>query len=316
MKDINYFEIVKNAFVMTKKNKSMWFFGFLVFIGSLVSKLNFNGKFPKGQQETFHSLIDTIQKYPNISIALTAFLIILAIALYLLKLIATASLIKLSNNIVLYGQMKISLVFNEGKIYVWKLLGLEVLVWLTLIIVAALLLMPIGYLFSLDSKVFASIFLLFAAIILLSLFLLVFYIVKFGQIFLVLSEIKLRTAIESAYELFIENIKESMIFGLISIAISLLFLMATMLLALIFAFITALIAYLAYLIFAKVGSIIIVTISAAVLLVLIATIFSWLIAFFQAAWVLFFQQISFKKANEDEITETEAQSILPTPEPA
>src|SRR5665648_199063 len=113
MKNINFLEIIKQAFSLTWKNKFLWLFGFLVFLGSITSSFNLqNGASDKNTDST-SSLTIFIQPHPGLFISLSVLLIIIIITLFLLKIVATTAIIKSANNITLYKQLSIWAIILE-----------------------------------------------------------------------------------------------------------------------------------------------------------------------------------------------------------
>ncbi|EKD58223.1 MAG: hypothetical protein ACD_56C00169G0002 [uncultured bacterium] len=313
-KEIDYFDILKKAFFMTWHNKFMWFFGFFVCIGSTAAAFNNPEAIQPSQLLQWIQLFN--QKYPLLSASLT-FLFILAIAaLYLLKIVSTAALIKISNNITVYRQAKIKTIFAESKEYVWRMLAMEILIGAVTFFIATAIILPIAYLYSLNSQFLAFTFLIFGFIIISILIILAFYLVKYGQIFLVLSDSKIKNALESAYELLEKNLKQSALFGLISIGLNFLFILLLILIIFALVLLFSLIGFLLYLFFAKSGALISLLTMGFVLIILILGLFSWFNAFMQSAWVLFFQHLSLEKKEDDKEKETEIEtsSIIPDPE--
>lgn len=316
-KEINYFEIIKKAFLMTWKNKSMWFFGFLVFIGSFTFIFN-NSEISDEQKNQFtNSIQNLFQKYPLLTGAITLAIIIIVAVLYLLKLVATAALIKMANDIAVYKQTKIKSIFSESKEYIWRLLGMEIIIALSLFVISITILMPIAYLFSNNSNLLAAIFLIFGFLIIALIVLLAYYLLIYGQIFLVLGQMNIKMSLESAYELFEKCFKESLFFGIIAVALNISFLIILSFTLIIVSLILALIGFLAYLAFSNTGAISFLIIGGLILLAVTILLFSWFSAFMQSLWVLFFQQLSLKK-KKDKASEKEnevvADAIIPDPE--
>lgn len=316
MKEINYLEIIKNAFLMTWQNKKMWFFGLFIFLSSLSSTFN-NSEITAEQKNQLYSRFQGFfQTYPLASASVAFIIILVLIALFLLKLASVAALIKISNNISVYRQAGIKNILSECKPYIWRLLVMNILVLISVFAIITLVLLPIVYLFSLGSVSLASVFLIFGVIIIALLLILAYYLLRYGQIYLVLGDMDLKSSLESAYELLENHLKSSLAFGLISIALNLIFLITLMLIIVIVGFVFTLLGFFVYQFFSQTGTAFFIILGAILLLIAIAALFSWFNAFIQSAWVLFFQQISLEKkqAKKEKETKLETDAIVPDPE--
>lgn len=314
-REIKYFNILKEAFLMTWNKGSMWFFGLLVFLGSLASIFN-NSKISDQKNQLMESIQFFNQNHPAISASMVFVLVMLAISLYLLKIIATAALIKMSNNIAIYRQAKIKSIFSESKEFMWRIFLMELLVSIVTLVSIMVILYPISYLFTLDSKALASIFLIFGLLIVSLLILLSFYLIKYGKIFLVLGNLPIKSALESAYGLLEKNIQRSITFGIISIGLNLFFMIVLMLIVSIIVLFSFLIGFLFYLMLSISSVSASIVIASFLLFFIIFSLFSWFNAFMQSAWVLFFQQVSLRKNNHKKAKEPvlETDAIIPDPE--
>jgi hypothetical protein len=316
MKNINFQEIIKQAFSLTWKNKFMWIFGFLVFLGSITSSINFqNGNSAKDASATA-SLTTFIQAHPILFVSLTVLLVIIIIALFLLKIIATTSIIKSANNITLYKQLSIWTILLESRKYLKKLFLLEIIVSIAMFVVVITLSIPVVYLFFLDAKVFAFFALAIAIIIFIPLLILAFYLLKYSYFYIVLGDFEIRLAIESAYSTIVKNFKESLLMGVVSIGLQIVFVFLCLLTVFATFIIFAPLGYLTYLLFAKIGAIILAILGVITLILFVLILFSWYIAFLQTVWLLFFQQISFEKNDDKEkiTVKQEPELEIPTPE--
>jgi hypothetical protein len=316
MKKIQYFKILKHAFLMVWKNKFLWLFGLLIFLGSLPSNLSFNGNGTAEQSEkAWATILNYIQKYPKIFVGLILLLIVLIIILFVLKIIATAAIIKSVNNIAVYGQSKISAIFSETRKYFWQLALLEIIIGLAFTIIIVILIVPVIYLWILKAKVLAVISAIIATIIFLTLTIIAQYLRKYAYFYVVLGNMKIKMAFEAAYVLFVKNIWESLIMGLIGIAVSIVAMMLSFILVLFLAIICAPFGLIAYLVFAKTGALVILILGIVISVLGMMILFSYLTAFIQSAWVLFFQEISLEKKEENKIFEKiEGAEKIPDPE--
>jgi len=301
MKNINYLDILKQACLITWKNKFLWFFGFLIFLGSIGSDLrvNDNGFIAQGEKNQY--LITFIQNNPTLSFVLGVILILIVLVLFLLRIMAFVSIVKSVNNIKLYQQLSTTSILKESGSYLGKLIWLEIIVGSALFVIGFVLAIPVLYLFALKAKILSYFALALAISIALPLIILAYYLIKYGSFYVILTNERLRVALESAYALFSKNIKDSLIMGLI-IVMANIALVATLLLLLLPAVIVfAPLGLIAHLLFAKTAAIVVAGIAILVYLIIAVAIVSWYESFVQTCWLLFFQQIAFEKHKDKEV---------------
>ncbi len=315
MKNINYLEIIKQAFWMTWKNKFLWIFGFLIFLGSISPNTNLQGGRFGEESKKMQVMTDFAQAHPDIFIALSVFSVIALIAFFLLKIIATVAITKSADNIALYKQLSLWSIFLESKKFLRRLLFLELLVGLALGLIVAVMSVPIVYLFMLNPSTLAFIVLGIAIIILIPLLILAFYLRNYAYLYIILGDFKIKSAMESAYVLFAKNIKESLLFGLLNIGMEFLFLLSLLLALIVVVVVLAPLGFIAYFLFSNIGASTFLVIGIVALIAIVIALFSWYSAFLQTAWLLFFQQISFEKSREKKLTEKqELEGKVPNPE--
>lgn len=316
MKKIQYQDILKQALLLTWRNKFLWFFGFLTFLGSITSNADFLGDNTTNQTKMPTSVSSFIEQHPWIFFGLIVLLIIVAITLFLLRLIATAAIIKSADNIELYKQLSLKAIFIEAKLSLWKLFLLELIISLSLGLIIALLSFPITYLFFLKAKLFAFLMLATAILIVLPLLVLAYYLRKYAYFYIVLGNFNIKASLEMAYTKFTTNIKESLLMGVVTFATGLLSIIIVPAIILTLALVLAPFGILAYFLSAKIGVIITLAIGIIFAIVILLTVFSWYSCFLQTAWLLFFQQISFEKIDEEKVPEKKVEEKVPSPEVA
>lgn len=311
MKKIQYFDILKQAFFLTWENKFLWIFGFLVLLGSVSSNLDVYGK----QSEQNSSAAAFIQQHPGLFVTMGIFMVAIAIVFFLLKIMATVAIMKSANNIVLYKQLSIKAIFVEAKKYLWRMLLVKIAISISLLAVVMVVIVPVLYLFFLKANFFAYLSLALAILIIFPLVILAYFLQRFASLYVAIGNFEIRMALESAYGIFSENIKASLLMGLITILLSLLLLLALPVLILLVALIVLIPGFLAYLIFAKIGAIVFLIIGALSVTVVLLTLLSGYAAFVQVVWLQFFQQIAFEKHKEKKVVENlEAEGSVSSPE--
>lgn len=316
MKNIQYFDIVKRALMITWKNKFLWFFGFFIFIGSFSTSLNFNSDRTATKKDiAWETISNYIQKYPKLFIGLVVTLVVLMIVLFIFRIIVTAAIIKSVNNIAVYRQSKISAIFSESKKYFWRLALLEIIICLSLIVFITILIIPVAYLWILEAKISAIFSGIIAAVIFLVLAVIALYLRKYAYFYMVLGDMKMKMALEAAYILLRKNIWESLIMSCIGIALNVIAMMFTFVLLLSLALVFSPFGFVAYIMFAKTGALIILITGIIIGGIVFLLSLSFFTAFTQSAWVLFFQEISLEKKEENKVFEKiAATEKIPDPE--
>jgi len=316
MKNIQYVDILKRAFLMVWENKFLWFFGLLVFLGSFPPSFNFSSDDGTKQSIQFQSILGYMQEHPKFFLAIILIAFIFIVVFFLLRIIGITAIIKSVSNITVYKQSKILAIFSEAKQYFWQLVLLEIIIVIALTIVVVVLFIPVAYLLALNAKMFVAISTIVAVLIIIVLVIIANYLRRYSYFYIVLGNMKIKMALEAAHILFMKNIWESLIMGCVEIALNI---MATVLISavlLTLLLVCSPLGFIAHLIFAQADvttglTMAGIVISCAVLLIL----FSLFTAFAQSAWVLFFQEISLEKKEEKKIFEkVEVAEKIPDPE--
>lgn len=319
MKKIEYFEILKKAFLLTWKNRSMWFFGFLILLGSFSYQLGNNENNNSGIEKKliFEKIQSFFEQHPYLFGSVLLGIILLTAIFFLLSLIGRAAVIKMTNNIAVYKQSPIKSIFSEAKKYLWKFLLIDLFVGIFVMLVTLALLAPTIYLFSIGSKVLAVVFMLLAAILIFSLLIISFYLIKYANIYIALSDMKIKDSLESAYDLLEKHYKESIIFGLMIIGLNIALIFLTIIIIFTIALIFLPIGILLYFLLPQTGLFATTVLIFIAIFIILIVFMSFFQAFLQSAWVLFFQQIALDTKEEkkkEKVVEPEA--ILPDPEAA
>lgn len=316
MKSIAYFEILKKALLIAWKNKFLWVFGLLVSLGSGISNMNWNmGKVSPENEEQAEKILNFIQQNPKIFIGIVFAAILLMMFFLFLRIMGNAGIIKAASDIAVYSQSTVKNIFKEIKKYFWPLFLVEAIVGMTILAVVLAMLIPVLYLFSIKSFVFATVSFSIALIILIPLIILACFIRKYACFYVVIGNIKVKMALEYAYGLFIKNIKESLTMGIIAFAIGIAAIVPILFFIFVSIVIFALLGLLFYVVFAKIGGITILIVGI-IFGGLSLLIFSSAYAtFMQTAWVLFFQEISLEKQRKKIATEkNKVETEIPDPE--
>jgi hypothetical protein len=286
-KNVQYLEIFKQAFQIVWKNKFLWFFGFLIFLGSS-GLMNQSLKLKSNNQSlNWDDVIYFIKDSQAYTLDIDWRLFALGILLVLLKIVGTAGIIKSVNNLFVYRQSSIRAILAEIKKYFLRLVLMEIVILMAFLIVMLILLIPITYLLTTKAYFFSMIILLVAAFIFIPLAALIYYLRRYAYFYITLADVKIKTALEMAYDLLKKNIKESLMIGLFSIIgvalCSLITFVLTMLVGSVSLFLN------------QDNNLLVIFIQGAVIN---SIVFLWYFSFMQTVWVLFFQQISLEKQKE------------------
>jgi hypothetical protein len=312
-KSVPYIEILKQAGWIIWQHRFLLWFGLLMALGSPGSFNigNNNENFGK-QGEAVKSFFES---HWQIVLAMAVVLFAVGIVLFLLSLVAKAGLVKSADLISQNKKTDFRAGWRLGKKYLGKLFKLFLLFFLATFAVIIVLAVPVIYLVVAKSWTSAFLVGLLAIAIFIPL-MFVFCLTKiFAEFYIILSDLRLRSAIEAGYALLVKNISHSIIFGLLLLAVSLaagIVLLPVAGIALLILVPTgAVFFYLSKVAFA-------VFLGLAILLFLAAILF--VSAIFQAykttAWTLFFREIAkVEKPEVEAVAELEAEKpIVATPE--
>ncbi|MCX6765430.1 MAG: hypothetical protein NT136_00425 [Candidatus Moranbacteria bacterium] len=308
MKKINYLEILKKSWKITWSNRYLWWFGFFLALGkggvNFNLPLNWNNQESKKEEEFIRVFNDFMAGYWEWLLAGLLFMIVLMLVIVVLKIISRAGLIKGAAEIEKGKAFSFKEGFLQGKKYFWKIFLTGFLIAFFLIGIIITLFSPVAFLIYLKSYILAVILGFLAVLLIIALAILVSFIKEYAYIYLVLSNLSVRSSLENAYQLFRRNIWPSVIMMLIFIPIGLAIGIAAMLLLLTLVLVFLIIGLAAYLILAKIGVILTVILGSLVFLALVLLLQSIFETFRQVAWVLFFKEIASVKV-EEEVTEKE-----------
>lgn len=315
VEDIPYMEILKKSFHLSWKNKLLWWFGFLIALSSPGSlNINFPWNGNTNPEENIltkkDQLMDFLKPASNFFDRYLLWIIIGAavalaifIVLYILGKIGRGALIKSIKKINSNEKNGFKLGFSEGKKYLWKILGLDILLGLSLTIIILIVISPCIILFIYKAYI-AGIFLMLIAIIFSVVSaILVSFLRNYGHLYIVLGDLPIWRSIENSYILFRKNFWPSIIMSLINIGVGIV--LGIPLLMFLFSFIILGLAggFLAYYILNWIGVVIFIILALLILLVIVFLVRSFAEVFFQTAWLLFFQEIATQSKAEEAIVE-------------
>ncbi len=300
MEKNQYLDILKKAFFISWKNKFLWFFGVLILIGTVISNLNINSDMVINK-DINQLLIDLTKNDQKIIFIISIILFLFWIVIFLLKIMAATGIIKSINNLALYRQLSIKAILIETKNYLSRLVLLEIMIGMAMLATLLILAMPVLYLFAIKAQPFAIIALICAISIALPILVTAYYLNKYAGYNIILANEKIRTSLEFAYAIFSKNIKESLIMGVISFVFTLLATAIASLAMLVVITIYSSFKMALYLMFVKIIANFLILAIIIAIIVVVAAFFSWYLVFLYTSWFLFFQEIAFKKAKNEEM---------------
>lgn len=296
-KEIPFMELLREAARIVWQNNFLLWFGVLVAIGS-------PGSFNVGNSEDWNGKGETAKNFMEshwqIVLAAAIILFIFGIALFLLSLIGKAGLVKSVNLIASQKKSNFRRGWGEGKKYLGKLTKLFLLFFAASFIIILVLGIPIVYLVITESWISAILVGMLAVAIFIPLIFILALTNIFSEFYIVLSDLNVLNAVEAGYNLLLKNIKNSIIFGLLLIAVSIVAGIVILPVALIAAAILIPAGTIFYFLNKIVFAIFLVF---AILLLLSAILFvsSVFAAYKITAWTLFFREIA--KVESEELKE-------------
>ncbi|MFA6183511.1 MAG: hypothetical protein WC682_00235 [Parcubacteria group bacterium] len=301
---IEYFQIIKDAMNLTKENKFLWWFGLLSMFGGMSGSFSYNFPNNSSKDKNFDEMayMNIVRKasfywehYQEWIILGIILLAIIFIGLYFLGIIGRGALIDSTFKINKKENVNFSSGFKRGIYFFKRLFLVDMLFFIALIVSMFILIFPIVRLFILKSYSIAFSMGLVAFMLLISIFILFFYLKKYTQMYIISSDLNIANSIKLSYRLFEKNIKESFIMSLVVVAVNMVISMG-----LFFALLVAIIpiGVLGAIIYGLVGKLLLIIFACLFFLILIGGLIfvsSILNVFFQSIWVLFFVEIAKQK---------------------
>jgi hypothetical protein len=309
---LDYVEIIKEAWKTAWTKKYLWWFGLLAAFSSGGGGMNFRMPAENGSKST-GEVSQFISQNLHWMIPAAVILAVLMILFMILGIIGRGALIKAADLALKDKQISFKEGFREGKRFFWKILLTGVLSGLALLFSIIILAVPIAFLFI--SKAYAlGIFLsVFALLILITLIILISFIKTFGYLYIVLGKLSLWPALENAYQLFCDNLWPSIIMSLFFIPLGIAFFLSILAAAIPLALIFLAAGFGLNLAVGKAGIIIAIALGALIFIILMLFLRSIFETFSQTVWIIFFKKIASPKVKDlvaEEETEEEIK-VLP-----
>lgn len=217
-KSIPFFEILKEAGQIVWQNRFLLWFGFLMALGSPGS---FN---IGGDEQKLGNQSDKIGKFFEahwqIVVILAIVLFAVGIILLLVSLVAKAGLVK-SVNLLSQGKTtNFKEGWRTGKKYLGKLFWLAILFFFVILVLTIVLAIPVVYLIATKSWIAAVLVGVLAVAIFIPLIFIFSLTKAYAEFYVILSGLRVRSAIETGYDLLLKNIGNSIVFALLLLAVS------------------------------------------------------------------------------------------------
>lgn len=310
MSKINYFQILKNAWVITWHNKYLWWFGFLLSLSGSGGFFNYHfGDFNQIENggispETKKQVVDFFASYADWIIVGSVALAIALLFFLILGTIARGGLIKSIEKISKGEAIDFKTGFGEGKEYFWKLLFINLAIGIFLLALIATLSIPIIFLFYGKAYILGSLLAIGALIILIPVLILAHFSKIYGYIYAIMGNVSFGSAIENGYLLFRKNLSASIIMSLLLMVAGIIFGITAILILIPFIVLFLIIGAVLYLIMQKIGVAIAAIFGGIALIAIMLFLQSIFQTFLQTSWVLFFKEIASPK-----IPETVAETV-------
>jgi hypothetical protein len=216
-KEIPYVEILKQAARIIWRNKFLLWFGVLMALGS-------PGSFNIGNSEDWNGKGDAAKNFMEthwqLVLAVGLILFAVGIALFLISLIGKAGLVRSVSLIAQNKKMNFREGWKTGKRYMWNLFKLFLLIFSATIIIVLILAIPVIFLAVKGSWMSAVLVGLLAVAIFIPLAFVLALTNIFAEFYIVLSDLKVWSAVEAGYNLLLKNIKDSIVFSLLILAVN------------------------------------------------------------------------------------------------
>lgn len=311
--DIPYINILKDSWKLTWSKKYLWWLGLLASFTSGTG--NFSNYSSPGDND---KIGDFIAQNMQTIIIIGSIFFVICLVMFFIGIIGRAGLIKNIADEINSRPGNFKSGFTGGKKFFWKILGLNIILFLIMITSIVVLAVPVIFLFAKKVYFLGTMLALLAVFILLPVIILVSFAKTYGEIYIVLGKLTALSAIESAYNLFRKNILPSIIMALLTIPVGMILMFAIIFMLIPTALFFGLIGLLFYFLLGKTGAIIIAVIALLFFLALALLLRSIYETILQTVWILFFYEIAKPKVEERaavEETKEEKPETMPETSP-
>lgn len=289
---MNYLRVLKKSVKTIWKNKFLFVFGFFVVLSSIYSNFVFDFK----NKSEFDAFIlkakDFISAYPQRAIALVVITVIIFVVLLFFKVVGVIGLIKCANNIDAgRDNVNFRLGFKTGIKKFWKMLGLKFTLAFSVLSAVIMLSIPCVFLFVNQLYVPGVIVSLFALVVVIPFLAVVFFTRIYGERYLIVDGEGIFKSIKMGANLFLENVKASLMMALILFLVNLAGIIAIFFGVFLLFIPFLVVGFILSILFTGLGLVLVVIGVLPALFVAAMIISVVLAAFKSAAWTLTFRQI-------------------------
>jgi len=308
---IPFLAILKKAWLITWKNKFLWWFG--LFLALVNFNFSSNWKEEDFDQQAISSFIHQNSHW---LLPLAVVIGIIFLALIVFSFVSRGGLIAAIDRLEKNEKTNFKKNFSSGKKSFSRILGINLTVCFSSLIMIVVIALPAAYCF-ISQKIATGIWLSIPTfLIILVILLLASYLKNFGQIYIVTGKLKVLSALESAYKLFLNNFWTSIAMGAILIVLSLVLSFVFLAVLFVLGIIFVPLGFLLWSTLKEPGLIATATLGVPITLAALLLISAIFKVFHQSAWFLFFKEIASQKEEEiiAEISE-EKTVISKSPDP-
>lgn len=295
-REVPFIDLFKRAAQIVWQNRFLLWFGVLIALGSPGS-FNFSGS-ENNFVEKSGEARNFLESHWQFILAIAIAFFVVGIILFLISLIGKAGLIKSVNAIIQNQKTSFGKGWREGKQYLKKLFGLSLLVALVFFVLILVLIIPVIYLVITQSYIGAILVGLLAIAILVPLAFIISITKILAEFYIVLSDLRIWSAIEAGYNLLLKNILNNIVFSLLLAVVGIIagFCFLTII------GISLLVLVPSGILFHALGSFAFAAFLAVAIplfLVLLLFVSSIFLTYKTTAWTLFFQEIAGAKTEEE-----------------
>lgn len=235
MQPFPYFEILRQAWGLTKLHPWLWVFGFFAGGTAGINFGGFNYLFSPPTQSQFAlwasqgaRLLDWIQGHPLWFSGLVALILVTAVLAVVFAGISRGALIWTGGKLADQKntpaeEVRFGAALRQGRQYFWRIIGLQAVTTVAFLLVFALYVVPVAYLFSVGAVSRAVFLSVFGLLIFVPVGMVLSFTHLYGPIFQVLYGVNILAALQYAFNLLRQKIVESILMAALLILTSFVF---------------------------------------------------------------------------------------------
>jgi len=292
---MDYLDIIKRAAKITWGFKYLWVFGFLAGVSSGgFSSYNSSGtgNYSGADMQAATSTVKDFLFDNWLWVALIlAVLLLIGLVFFILSVISQGALIGCVDKIDKGERTGFKDGLSMGYKKFWRILVMGIIGGLILLVAMLILGVPVGLLFYFGMYIRAIILLLFALLIMVPLFVVVFFINNWGLRYAVIEDNKIIAAWKKGFALFKNNLSSSLIMGLLMFCIAMVAGIVFLIVALIIIIPFVAIGFASYIVAQGIGVAVVAAMGGVLFLIFVIFINAILSTFQSTSWTLMFKEI-------------------------